>query len=244
MQYTNLNFISVVDSNFFQGFWVMIYSLYKHNPELKKSKYIILDGGLSNAEISKIKTLIPNLEVKKQKSLLIKESKHLKRLEKAYLKFYAYSNNFCDTLIILDCDLLILKPLNILDFSNIPKNTISACQCCIENRGYTQELNSGVVVVPRGIDKFSELINSVNIKNSHLADQGVINLVFKGYNKLPKKYNVEKRIIPKFFKIEDVSILHYVGDVKPWHDASLREEKYLTSYLLWDIYKKESNYGK
>lgn len=138
----------------------------------------------------------------------------------AYLKLEIYNprHNVFEKLLLLDVDILISG--NILDIFNIDCDFGAVPVFHKKSKKMrSKEFNSGVIYL--GNRKFvtdetyNILIDKASRKHA-FADQSILNEVFPGFYKLPKKYNTESRVVEaqKNSMWNEAVIRHFVGPTK------------------------------
>jgi len=123
--------------------------------------------------------------------------------------------DFLDKAVFIDSDAIVFRNIDALfdidDFAAAPDHGIYLSD---------GEFNSGVFVCQPDAALFEDLLRQAEIIESRDAgDQGFLNGYFKAPILLPQHFNVLKRVarsMPSLFRLDEISILHYVGD-KPWN---------------------------
>ena len=158
-----------------------------------------------------------------------------------------------DTVLYLDCDIVVNGPIKDLLDINLGNNLISA----VENPGFTRHtqlkmspearyFNSGVMLINNKKwkeDKVSERVISFVAENPDVVefvDQCGLNAVINGnWKKIELKYNQQSVIFTQKFKdflnvfssneLDEARsnpiIIHYTGSTKPWHYLSTHPYK-------------------
>lgn len=244
-------FVTLMDDNFFEGYRGFFHSLKTTNPDFEYS-FIVLDNGLSEATKERMKEIYSNLIFKAFEKNLYSfpiESTE-SRLLSTYYKLEFFNPSLYDSSIersiFIDMDILVRGSLEELVHFPLQNKILVACrQFSLKKDGFIDDINSGVMVLDVKQLSYSmyETLISYCSKGFYLPDQEIINSYFVKENKfityLPKKFNVEKRMLhSKNFKdIFDASVLlHYVG-IKPWQEESKNDLDYKEVYDLWPTKK-------
>lgn len=116
--------------------------------------------------------------------------------------------------VFLDADTLVLQNCDEL----FEHNELSASP----DPGWPDIFNSGMFVFKPSDETYEKLVKSM-IDNGSFdgADQGLLNLFFRNWNRLPFTYNTSISAVysylPAFLQFEkDIKILHFLGKSKPW----------------------------
>jgi len=187
-----------------------------------------------------------------------------------YHKFYIFLLNVYDECIFLDADLLILKNIDelflLLKNNKKEENILYMVNDLLENTNKDLIIlrncfNSGVIVFKPNNLIFYEFINEIKkyelefIKKKFHSDQTIFNIL--NFNEIIQikllqfKYNIMPSIIDFFiknniFEENDISIIHYTLNDKPWQDIYNRsisnnvDIKYIMKWL--DLYNEFVNY--
>jgi lipopolysaccharide biosynthesis glycosyltransferase len=225
--------LSAVNDSFLESYLTMMYSLYKHNSSFRLMDTIVIDTGLSHQSKINIRNNIKGVNIIRDNIKV--NSGNIStpnRLLKSFSKLQAFDIKSHDYIVVIDCDMVIIKKWDI-DFDSLPTHTISACKAHLLKQGEMNFFNGGFIIIPKSIDVSSDkLLSLLNKKTSGLAEQDILNLKFKDFNVLPKKYNVEKKLFSRFSRT--CTVIHYVGAEKPWTSNSKN-----FNYEIWRTYNSE-----
>ena len=143
-----------------------------------------------------------------------------------------------ERIVYIDVDTIIRGDLSSLFDINLDDKIIAAAKdLSISNRfkedsSKSDYFNSGVMVIDRvawkqhGVDEFlAEIMRRESARQFTYADQDVLNSYFQdfGYKKLDFRYNYQYLMIydhikhPPGVPLGEAKIIHYAGQVKPWH---------------------------
>lgn len=220
--------VTLMDDGFFiayEGFWK---SFIKHNP-LFGWDFVVLDNGLSDKNKDKIKDNYRNSHFRKidKKSYCdINMSKTHDKLKATYYTFDAFKMNIYDRIVFMDMDITVLGDIRELFAC---KNGFAACRAYNSKLDeFTDTFNSGVFVVQKQYlneHVWKDLIN-ISRRGFSMPDQRALNQYFRNEKHwLPKKYNVEKRMLntEKHKNVWDEKVcLHWVAS-KPWESEKPNE---------------------
>lgn len=167
-----------------------------------------------------------------------------------------------DRAIYLDCDLIVLKPLEELYNMNLDGKSIGVVpdgkkdqESSLKRLGLDSErvyFNAGVMVMDlerlRENKKFEKAMEFCKNPDRELKlnEQDALNIIFEGdfkTNDIIWNYthgNSEEN----YKKLDEIGIIHYTGDIKPWDARSLSKyRKLYWKYLKktpWYSYKEEN----
>lgn len=215
--------VTLLDDNFmiaWRGFWK---SMIFHNPWFAWD-FVIINNGLSEENKNEIKETYRNthfVKIDKKQYSDINMSRTHEKLRATYYTFEAFRLNSYDRIVFMDMDITVLGDIREL-FSC--KHGFAACRAYnVKEDDFSDRFNSGVFVVQReylndGV--YRALIRSAR-RGYSMPDQRVLNNYFNDVKQwLPKKYNVEKRMMntERHKKVWDEKVcLHWVAN-KPWHE--------------------------
>lgn len=181
-------------------------------------------------------------------------------------KLFIFLISQFEKLIYLDTDLLILKNIDHLFEKELKNNTMEmTCDTLMTKQNEKKykiiktigTFNSGVILFKPNNNIFIKICNLINatelenIKKLWLTDQDIFNYLHKKkiiqINLLDYKYNViagvlDHHICNNILLIEDISIVHFILQPKPWANIFNRtifgniEKYYLITWL--NIYNK------
>ncbi|RYD23722.1 MAG: hypothetical protein EOP88_03055 [Verrucomicrobiaceae bacterium] len=159
-------------------------------------------------------------------------SKSQLRFQDTYSKLNVFGLSFLDRAVFLDADTLVLKNIDHL-FSH--EQFAAAPDFGLEHNRDT--FNSGVFVCSPSPELYSRMMEALPALSSYDGgDQGFLNVFFNDAERLDWRYNALKRVSLKFpatFQLNDVSVIHYVGQ-KPWNPVRSSDEyQYKSISSLW-----------
>lgn len=144
-------------------------------------------------------------------------------------KIHIWSLTWLDTVLFLDADTLVLKPLDHLfeEYRDIP---FAACP----DPGWPDCFNSGVFLCKPSSKVYEDLIQLLAVQGSFDGgDQGLLNAYFDDWSassekRMPFIYNVTPNEVysyaPAYKKhSKDIAVMHFIGKDKPWHQAVQKE---------------------
>lgn len=221
-----------------------VYALDKNLKDLNSSHALHVmvpetEGNIrSQLERRGINTLtLPNIELE----CLSKLGSHY--WAKTFFKLQVFCLYQFDRVVLLDCDILVLKNLDSL-FA-LPQISASSVGPAIGLRGEAwQGLTSGVMTLEPSNNSYSRVMSAIEevveskISKGHKAgDQDVINLVFgqiwarDSRRKLPETYNLIWSFLEEYCiyhlpnGLLDVAVVHFSGSTKPWHYTDAEAEE-------------------
>ncbi|EMG46009.1 hypothetical protein G210_3764 [Candida maltosa Xu316] len=174
-------------------------------------------------------------------SPLEKLSEQLNRSELSitYSKILLWNQINYDSIVYLDADVLPLSNLDdIFTQFDINHDEIAASP----DSGWPDIFNSGVLKIKPSEETFKKLLEySSNPENSFDgADQGLLNEYFPNWVRLPYLYNVtpnyrhDYQYLPAFNRFfNDIKVLHYIGQVKPWHYENILASDLANFHQFW-----------
>jgi lipopolysaccharide biosynthesis glycosyltransferase len=241
----NTAIITLLDDGFLPGAKVFLRSLIQHNPDFNLP-FIILDAGVSPNTLDTLKEIYPNTElrqIEKENYARININAAPEKLRKTFYTFDVFIQPE-NRLVFFDMDTLVLGDISELLHTH---HTFAAVRCYTagSDKMTTPIINSGVFVVNKNKCLTNIYEQLLSYPASSSPDQDAINHVFRGQiHYLPKKYNVEKRILhsrrhPEYKNIKNITVLHFVG-IKPWQerDKNSRENSYREYEKLWHKYNQ------
>ena len=223
-------FVSYVDSNYIDGFMALLSSVVLNTLNTDYD-FVVLYDDLTLFDRNRIKQRYDRVVFRKidptpyesfKKGL---SSNYL--VTKAYFILEAFKLEDYDTVICLDTDMVVLKPIADLFTLDHP---FAACPQFFNADG-GRNLNSGLLVISKPVlstgtwDALCE-IGRAGTYELEKHDQGVLSKYFGGsYHQLKPEYNMVKRRLLKATVPASVKILHFTGPIKPWVEAELGYEK-------------------
>lgn len=255
------------DNNYAQHMGVAILSIIKNKKRGYKIIFHILDGGIQENNKNKLKLLfreqyeseIRFIHVNHDNFKIFPENGHLKL--PTYYRIIAPEIICEEKLLYLDSDIIVIKDLWGLYSLNTQNKTLAAktsfgekYQKKIYFRPISRYFNAGVLLI--NTKKWKEndvwyksikfLENSKNHQKLKNCDQDLLNhLLEDDWLEIDEKYNVETYEYRKKIKINDIHILHFIGNHKPWHQPYINYyKKYYIYYLKmspWSDYFNNQN---
>jgi lipopolysaccharide biosynthesis glycosyltransferase len=137
--------------------------------------------------------------------------------------------------IYLDCDLIVLKDISNLMNENLENEIIGAVTDIGAGDHYkkmnlnneSDYFNSGVLLINTeewaNNNVTEKLIKCITDNREKITyhDQDALNLFFQGnFKKLDIKWNLQSNYFNEEVVLKDVSIVHFTGEIKPWHFES------------------------
>lgn len=178
---------------------------------------------------------LPNVELRYVNKITNPSTKGQSRFAGTYTKLRAFEIKGYDRLTFIDSDAVVLKDVDDL-FEGV--GFCAAPDLGLQPVPAIKNFNSGVFSFsPKDID-FSDMLNaSMSFDSDDGGDQGFLNRYFDGQvTYLPVAYNTLKRALvyhPELISINDVKVLHFVGNVKPWDTIGSFEREYLAMNKHW-----------
>lgn len=240
-------FISFVDEKYMRGFVVLLKSLVLSQDSLRNVDIIVLHCGLPRASMLQICTLFPRVifhEVNRDEYAEIIRPPVTNHLgDEVYFSLEAFRFSGYESLILLDCDLLILGDLTHL-FGSTDK--IAGVPQFYENPE-GKLLNTGVLVLGQDIlseKTWSSLVGIGGKGQFELGkhDQGIVNSFLRGeFEPLDWGYNTVKRRLKNIRTLPpNVRVLHFVGSRKPWLGSLEKEYRFLEQmWHKFDVQPKD-----
>ena len=149
-----------------------------------------------------------------------------------------------DAIAYIDCDLIIQKDATCLFQEDLGGNIIGAVPDLIANRaknrtdGIPAYFNAGILLIndhawrSQNIQQqLRRILEEADPKTLPYADQDILNQYFRqhGYQQLASKYNYQymaslgEIYAPKDINLSEAVIVHFAGQIKPWHQWSPAE---------------------
>lgn len=247
----NVALVSMISKSFIPGFVGFITSFLEHNSWFS-SPIVLIDIDLNEQERQYCNLYYSNIIYKKPNKKAYKRvnwKKTQPHLWNTYYTLDIFTYKEYDRVVFIDLDILVLGDISELFFSSIGKK-VGGVQAyyksCDELLNY---INAGVIVV--NLNKISEnfytkIIDFVS-RGYKYPEQDAINKYMRNdIMYLPKKYNVEKRMLfsKKYpFDIEEVLMLHFVA-LKPWQkERKINEKRDRIDFVelekvWWEYYEK------
>jgi lipopolysaccharide biosynthesis glycosyltransferase len=217
-------FFTALNDSFMPGMRALLKSLLQNNSWFNADFLILSDGNLSQESKEELHRLYNNIkiiDVRKEDYMKCKDTIDNWDFNLFYrFDVFELSHLNYDKIVMIDTDMLVLKDIkDLLQFNC----DFAACRKCPDLMPELGNLNNdffncGLMVLSKEIiDKQhkTNLINMAKEKNWS-SDQPLFNLYFR--NKvffLPQKFNTVSSGVTKQ-TLNDVSILHFHGDLKPW----------------------------
>lgn len=169
----------------------------------------------------------------------------------------------CQKVILLDCDMVVLKPLEEvydMDLGDyfigaVPDSPLDQARSKIRLKlpEEMEYFNVGLLIldleklrINKVFQEVIEYAKSTDIK-LELPEQDALNVVLKNnYCILPSKYNVTHGVLfEEKYELNNIGIIHYTGEIKPWDERCLHplRKEYLKYLALtpWKGYKLENS---
>lgn len=171
-------------------------------------------------------------------------------------KLFMFELDKYNKIVYLDSDMLVLK--NIDELFEKPHMSAVVAGKSYPGNEHWRKLNSGCMVIePRKglLEEFIKVIPKAISEREYLGDQDILQTYYDDWEnkkelELDEKYNIfcmyAGYYINKLnYKLDDMSIIHFVGNDKPWTNKNILKQylKYLvkggikSTYLLY-IYRK------
>ena len=248
-----INICLASDNNYSKYLAVTMASILKNANIDDELFFYILDGGIE--EDSKAKIFELN-EIKKCNiSFVNPNTSNLEdfALQTNYISVATYYRlqiasllpKDVDKVIYLDCDILVLKSLKDLFLENIDNYFAGACEDVWEYNLHNMFfINAGVLLINLKLwrqEQIEQKLIDYAIKNK-VNDQIVINYVLTGKIKpLDLKYNLQNSAYLYVYthrlkyanesallkSLDNVYIIHYIGQLKPWKSITFLGDRYL-----------------
>jgi hypothetical protein len=245
-EYKNYCLFLSLNSSYIIGYRVFIQSFIKHNLWFD-GDIVIMDLDLSDRERDYVSSFYRNI-------IFVKPSyENYIKINKSKLFNASFINNYYkldifqytkyEKIVSMDCDMLITGDLSELFFENYKFGAVPVAT----HRSYEEPpFNGGLIVLDSKvncIENYKTVLSNLS-KPYRFAEQDLLNELYgKVYYKIPKIYNVEKRILDSKH-IEDVEIIektkvmHFVGS-KPWDIVkNVKEMGYEKFESAWHEHNK------
>lgn len=236
---------TMLNEEFVCGFKAMLCSLLKNNTWFDLP-IVILDDGLTNKTKKDLLERYDKIifrPINKKKYSGFNFAVTAPKLQSTYFKLDVFNMSEYKKVVFIDSDVLILRNIKSLFECPAPFAAVKAYDSGRDLM--RRDINSGVFVVNDVHLTEQVYVELLRIARSghRMPDQSTINIYFRDRIEfLDKTFNVEKRMLhTKNFKaiLQNMKILHFVGE-KPWQKKTLaREEQYLTLEKLWFEYYHE-----
>ena len=213
--------VTLMDNNFVIGYVGFIKSFLYFNPWFNLD-IVVFDAGISSENKKYMRSFYPKIifeRIDKKAYSDVKMDKTHPKLQKTYYTLEAFRLIHYDRIVFMDMDIIVQGDIKELFEC---KHDFAACKSYnakLDN--FNNSINSGVFVVNKKyLDNhvYRQLIRIAR-KGFSMPDQRTINIFFRDEMKfLPKKYNVEKRMLHTKEHIdilESAVCIHYVAS-KPW----------------------------
>ena len=228
----NNAYVTVLSTNnYYKGVLVLFESLKLTNPKI--NNFVVLVNETIDKEI--IDDLINRgyIVIKKDKieASFIKNDKYA-HWSNTFDKFNVFDLLDYDKVVYLDSDMYVDK--NIDELFDLPNMSAT-----IAGKHYYPDwtnLNSGLMVItPKEgvLEGLKEILFSKKFE-SHVGDQDIIGNYFDWENQnleIIDKYNIFSYLIDNYindeiYTIDDIKVIHYIGNKKPWMFNSKEIEEY------------------
>ena len=194
------------------------------------AKYVIKKSGMN--VINREKFLIPN-EINARNKGTAEDY-----WSNTFDKLYVFELTQFEKIVYLDSDMYILKNIDHL-FNKEHLSAVIAGKYYKGNENWTK-LNSGLMVIKpqkNVIDKFRLVFTDILKKRKAIGDQDIIQETYPDWDNnnelhLDDRYNMffyylEYYINELNYKIEDISVIHFITKIKPWLLDEANRRKYL-----------------
>lgn len=222
--------VTLIDNDFVIGFVGFIKSFLYFNKWFGLD-IVVLDAGVSSENKHYMRSFYPKIifeRIDKKAYSDVRMDKTDPKLRKTYYTLDAFRLIQYERVVFMDMDIIIQGDIKELFEC---KYDFAACKSYNAKLDLMNEtINSGVFVINSkylDVGVYRDLIKIAR-RGFSMPDQKTINIYFKDKMKfLPKKYNVEKRMLhTEKHKdvLEDAVCLHYVA-TKPWQPNKPNEEE-------------------
>ena len=259
-----INIAIAPDDNYMKPAAVALTSLLENRKDEVCIFLIYLEGALSESSRNVLLDIARNY--RSQMKFICLEKKYIQSLPLTYLGFSTYLRLFLPwalpnvyKIIYLDCDVIVVKPLDELFHTDIGDNYFAAVAAyCSSNSFYLHSIgfhdhrpyvNAGVLLMNLARLRqfaFEEKLNTYLDEHRYdirYADQDIINVLYPEIHILHPRYNVHMFMwmAPGFFPlpwkseerreaIDNPSIIHFLGEEKPWRGYNLRFSEWWWNY--------------
>jgi lipopolysaccharide biosynthesis glycosyltransferase len=224
-------FFTALNDSFMPGMRAFLKSLLKNNSWLNADFLILSDGHLSQKSIDELYRLysrIKVIDVMKKDYLQCKDTIENWNFNLFYrFDVFELGHFNYDKIIMIDSDMLVLKDIkDLLQFNH----DFAACRkypdLMPELSNFKNDFfNCGLMVLSKEIINKQHKTNLINLakEKNWSSDQPLFNLYFRNNVAfLPQKFNTVSSGVTKQ-TLNDVSILHFHGDLKPWMHSNANE---------------------
>ena len=252
--------VSLVDDSTFLDYLIMMFSFKKYNSSLYNDidKIMFTFGELCDENRLFLETVLPTIQEKKIDTSFYPSIKYSgsrdwcdkKSTYKPHYRYEIFTLTGYENLVYLDTDLLIMGDVS--ELFKIPEGEVAACnkwntqlsencnhifvyaktQC--EAPDEEGAFNAGVMSFGKNTIKKNmrdEMLELHQKVEAH-GNQRVFNLYFKNkISYLPEIYNFTTENSSVFYNIDDIAVLHFVGEKKPSHSIAQSGKK-ISDYLV------------
>jgi len=224
-------FFTALNDSFMPGMRALLKSLIKNNSWFNADFLILSDGNLSQESIEELHRLygkIKIIDVMKQDYMQCKNTTDNWEFNLFY-RFEVFELGYLnyDKIIMIDTDMLVLRDIkDLLQFNY----DFAACRKYPDLMPEVGNLNNdffncGLMVLSKDMLNKQHKTNLINMtkEKNWSSDQPLFNLYFR--NKavfLPQKFNTVTSGVTKQ-TLNEISILHFHGDLKPWMHFNAHE---------------------
>ena len=240
----NYSYVTVLNSaEYFEGVQTLLYSLRKVH-----SVYpliVLVPRGFDEKickELIRIGAIVEyadNIELGKYKQLNKRQY-----WNETFFKLNVFNMISYEKLVYIDSDMIVLK--NIDELFKMPH--ISAVHGGKIIFGW-EDINSGLMVIEPDKNEFDDMLNLIPVvcekkiaANEGYGDQDIISYYFRNVNlkwygerKLDERYNTMIRCAHELcvkFGYNNLKIIHFTGEKKPWMYSCFDAAKYVLYYTL------------
>lgn len=240
------NIAYATDGSYAKFMGISIFSILKNNPNRNINFHLFVTE-VDTQDIEKIKLfrgLNCNIILYRLNPLFFENLPVCGHFSTAIYYRIAIPKILCDVdkCLYLDTDILCVGDLSRIFEQNLEDVVIAACRDNLMPDYHLEYLsqhgfhlsddyfNSGVILFNNQNwiknDIFNKFISKINSGDFPYPDQDVLNILLQGKVLfLPQKYNwiewnVDVATLASMEKIQELSLIHFVGDIKPWHNAA------------------------
>lgn len=240
----DLNISLCADENYISYVGITIYSILMNNKE--RIHFHLFVTSISEADLIKIRNInFSHFNV----TLYYINNNFFQQLPTPahfssaiyYRLVIPYLLSDCPKILYLDSDILCVNKINELKDIDINDYFCAAVEDSLLNREHLRNLplelnspyfNSGVLLI--NVEKwiaenvFDRTLGLIQNFSLSYPDQDALNMLFQSKVKLiPNKFNYIDW--QNLRELKDICFLHFIGDIKPWHEAGFN--KYYDQYV-------------
>jgi lipopolysaccharide biosynthesis glycosyltransferase len=224
-------FFTALNDSFMPGMRALLKSLLKNNSWFNADFLILSDGNLSQEskeELHRLYNKIKIIDVKKEDYMECKDTIDNWDFNLFYrFDVFELGHLNYDKIIMIDSDMLVLRDINDLlqlnyDFAACRKYPDLMPELGNLNNDF---FNCGLIILSKEIINKQHKTNLINLakEKNWSSDQPLFNLYFRNkVTLIPQKFNTVSSGVTKQ-TLNDISILHFHGDLKPWMHSNANE---------------------